>query len=132
MFPNIFSGFDFIFSAGPPIITIGFVVILTIIVVTVIRGGIQWNRNNNSPILTVRSKIVAKRTAVSQDNHIHGGNMATTHFSTTTTYFATFETEDRERMELRIPRSEYGMLAEGDSGNLTFQGTRYKGFERFK
>ena len=25
---------------------------------------------------------------------------------------------------------EYGMLAEGDRGRLTFQGTRYKGFER--
>jgi len=25
---------------------------------------------------------------------------------------------------------EYGMLVEGDKGNLTFQGTRYLGFER--
>ena len=26
--------------------------------------------------------------------------------------------------------TEYGLLAEGDRGKLTFQGTRYLGFER--
>ena len=33
-------------------------------------------------------------------------------------------------MELLIPREEYGMLVEGDQGSLTFQGTRYLGFQR--
>lgn len=33
-------------------------------------------------------------------------------------------------MELGVSGSEYGMLAEGDSGKLTFQGTRYLSFER--
>ena len=33
-------------------------------------------------------------------------------------------------MELHVSGSEYGMLAEGDRGFLTFQGTRYLGFER--
>ena len=33
-------------------------------------------------------------------------------------------------MELSVKSSEYGMLAEGDSGRLTFQGTRFLGFER--
>ena len=26
--------------------------------------------------------------------------------------------------------SQYGLLVEGDRGNLTFQGTRYLGFQR--
>ena len=131
MFPNIFSGFDFIFSAGPPIIKLGFIIILTIIVVIIIRGVTQWNRNNNSPVLTVRSKIVARRTAVSHDHHVQSGNMAANHFSTSTTYFVTFEEESGKRMEFRIPHAEFGLLAEGDSGQLTYQGTRYKSFERF-
>ena len=33
-------------------------------------------------------------------------------------------------MELRMNGYEYGMLVEGDKGKLTFQGTRYLGFER--
>jgi hypothetical protein len=52
------------------------------------------------------------------------------HTSSSTTYFTTFEVESGDRMELRVPEKEYGMLVEGDTGRLTFQGTRYKGFER--
>ena len=33
-------------------------------------------------------------------------------------------------MELAVTGEEYGLLAEGDEGSLSFQGTRYKGFER--
>ena len=35
-----------------------------------------------------------------------------------------------DRMELHVAGHEFGMLIEGDRGNLTFQGTRYLGFER--
>jgi hypothetical protein len=33
-------------------------------------------------------------------------------------------------MEFSVYGEEYGMLAEGDEGKLTFQGSRYLGFER--
>ena len=45
-------------------------------------------------------------------------------------YFVTFEVESGDRMELKMHGSEYGLLAEGDFGRLTFQGTRYLSFER--
>ena len=41
----------------------------------------------------------------------------------------TFQVESGDRMELRVSRSEYGLLAERNQGNLSFQGTRYLGFE---
>jgi len=132
MFRNMFSGFDLIFSIGTPIVMLGFVVIVAVIIIKAIRGSVRWSRNNNSPILTVNSRIVAKRIAVSHQSHIHGDNMAMNHFSESSTYYATFEVESRDRMEFRISNSEYGMLAEGDKGFLSFQGTRYKGFERLK
>jgi hypothetical protein len=47
-----------------------------------------------------------------------------------THYHVTFEVESGDRMELSMSGSEYGMLAEGDTGRLTFQGTRYLSFER--
>ena len=33
-------------------------------------------------------------------------------------------------MELKVGRSEYDMLIVGDSGRVSFQGTRYLGFEQ--
>ena len=33
-------------------------------------------------------------------------------------------------MEFYIHGQEYGLLIEGDRGNLSFQGTRYLGFDR--
>ena len=52
------------------------------------------------------------------------------HSSSSTSYYVTFEVESGDRMELSVSGSEYGMLAEGDTGTLKFQGTRYLGFER--
>lgn len=42
----------------------------------------------------------------------------------------TFELENGKRLELGVKDPEYGMLAEGDRGRLSYQGTRYLGFER--
>lgn len=126
------SGFDFMFTLVPIIVVLGFILILGFIIATAIKGGVQWNKNNNSPILTVDAKVVAKRMAVSNHTHHHGDNMAIHHTSSSTTYYATFEVESGDRIELQLPDKEYGMLVEGDNGKLTFQGTRYKGFERTK
>ena len=51
---------------------------------------------------------------------------------TNTTYYVTFEVESGDRMEMCVDGQQYGMLAEGDSGKLTFQGTRYLGFDRYE
>jgi len=42
----------------------------------------------------------------------------------------TFQFDSGDRMELKMQGHEYGLLIEGDQGKLTFQGTRYLGFER--
>jgi hypothetical protein len=82
----------------------------------------------------VGATVVAKRAAVSNHHHHHNNphhhGHTMSHTSSSTTYFATFEVESGDRMELKVPDNEYGMLVEGDIGKLTFQGTRYKGFER--
>ena len=49
---------------------------------------------------------------------------------TFTTYYVTFQVESGDRMELTVSGPDYGMLVEGDIGKLSFQGTRYLGFER--
>ena len=45
-----------------------------------------------------------------------------------TWYYATFQVESGDRMEFSASGREYGLLVEGDTGRLTFQGTRYLGF----
>jgi len=123
---------DTMFSIVPIIVVLGFIIIAGIIIYRIIQGGMEWNDNNNSPVLMVNSKIVAKRTQVQGHGHHANGNNTMHHNTTRTTYFVTFEVESGDRIELKVKDKEYGMLAEGDIGKLTFQGTRYKGFERKK
>jgi len=121
---------DIMFTLIPIFVAIIFVVILTSIIVNAVKGGIQWNKNNHSPQLSVEAKVVAKRMAVSHHAHHHGDDMAMHHSAYSSTYYATFEVQSGDRMEFRVPDREYGLLVEGDIGTLSFQGTRYLGFER--
>lgn len=105
--------------------TIVFVAVAVVIIVTAIRSLGQWAKNNNSPRLTVPATVVAKRINVDH----HNGNDAAQYHSSTT-YYATFQVESGDRMELRLAGNEYGLLVEGDKGKLSFQGTRFLGFER--
>jgi hypothetical protein len=77
----------------------------------------------------VPATVVAKRTNVSHHHHNHGGT-GMHHTTHSTTYYVTFQVESGDRMELHVAGHEFGMLIEGDRGDLTFQGTRYLGFER--
>lgn len=106
-----------------------FFLVFAIILFTFIKGAMQWNKNNHSPRLTVRAKVVAKTINVSRHHHHHGSNTMM-HTSTSSTYYITFEFESGDRMEFVVSRNDYGLLVEGDEGMLTFQGTRFLSFER--
>ena len=108
--------------------TIVFILVIGTFVVILVKGISEWNKNNHSPRLTVPATIIAKRTNVSR--HRHGGANSHHHHHTSTTYYVTFQVESGDRMEFHISGQEYGVLIEGDHGNLSFQGTRYLGFER--
>ncbi len=121
-------GFGMGFDLFQIMFTLMFVLVISMFIATAVRGISQWNKNNNSPRLTVPATVVAKRTNVSR--HHHGGANGHHHHTTSTSYYVTFQVESGDRMELHVAGTEYGMLIEGDSGNLSFQGTRYLGFER--
>ena len=109
----------FMFSIPFLMFTVVFVVILVKII------G-QWHNNNQSPRLTVEATVVAKRGHTT--HHHDAGNIHHSHSSTT--YYVTFQFESGDRLELHVPHSQFGYLVEGDRGELTFQGTRFLGFER--
>ncbi len=100
-----------------------FTLVFCMIIAVFVRIIRQWNYNNHQPVLTVDAACVSKREEVTH----HWNNHMMHH---TTWYYVTFEVESGDRMELGVSGRDYGMIAEGDYGRLTFQGTRFLGFER--
>ena len=117
------SGFDVGFSIFQVIFTLMFLLIFGVFVVSFIKGISEWNKNNHSPKLIVDATVVAKR---GHTTHHHHDN----HTSHSTSYYITFQVESGDRMEFLVSDTEFGLLVEGDYGKLSFQGTRYLGFER--
>ena len=107
-----YTVFDSMFNLLP---TMAFVLLIFIIV----RSIRQWNQDNHAPRLTVAASVVTKRSHTRYDED-----------QSFTTYYATFQFESGDRLEMRIPNHQIGYLVEGDRGQLTFQGTRFLSFER--
>lgn len=107
-------------------------IVIGIFIVTIAKNINIWNNNNNAPRLNVTAKVVSKRTEVSHHNQANAGDETGAHGYTTvvsTRCYATFQTENGEQKEFYVSGPEYKRLAEGDAGQLTFQGTRYLSFE---
>ncbi len=101
-----------------------FIGIICIFAFILISNILTCTKNSTSPRLTVPALVRTKRTQVGR---ARGANNMTRGY---TRYYVTFEFESSDRLELKVDGSEYGLLAEGDCGMLSFQGTRYLGFVR--
>ena len=99
------------------------VVIILIAIAMLSRNVIEWHRNNQQPVISVQARVIGKRPEVSGSSLDSGG-------STSTCYYCTFELTTGQRLEYIVPGKQYGLITEGDAGILTFQGTRYHGFQR--
>ena len=111
---------DFMFTVFPIIFMLFFGLFLAVFISVIVSNVRRESQNNHSPRLTVPATVVGKRDRHS--HHRNGGH--------STSYYVTFQVESGDRMELWVPGHEFGLLCEGDRGQLTFQGTRYLGFER--
>ena len=112
----------------PVIFSVFFIFVFGTLIYNLVMNIRQWHRNNKSPKLSVDATVVAKRSHTSHHHHHHNnGHM---HTSSSTSYYVTFQVQSGDRMELKVKSYDYGMLVEGDCGVLTFQGTRFLGFER--
>ena len=112
------NGFEFMYI-------LVFLIIVVSIISQIIRGVGQWNKNNQSPRLTVDATIITKRINVTYNNNVNEFG-----YTSTSTYYVTFEVQSGDRIEFCACEKEYGMLKEGDYGKLSFQGSRYLGFKR--
>ena len=109
--------FSFMDAIFPILFLAMFGLVFGMIVSTLIKNAKNDRKNDASPRLASEATVVTKRTHVRGD-HAH------------TTYFATFQFESGDRLELEIPRDKFGYLVEGDTGKLHFQGTRFLDFQR--
>lgn len=112
---------NFMFSAVPFFVFIIFAIVLMVFVTSFVKGLGQYLKNNKQSVETVPARLVTKRT------HTWGGHGNS---SAHTSYYVTFEFENGDRMEYPASGEFYGMIAEGDVGMLTHQGTRLIDFER--
>lgn len=126
----MFMSFGLFNSIFPVLFGLFFVIITGVFIFFFFCGIKTWSHNNRSPRLSVPARVAAKRTNVSHHHHHHAGAGNGVHMSTSTSYYATFEVESGDRMEFHLSGQEYGLLAEGDTGVLSFQGTRYLSFDR--
>ena len=104
-----------------------FFIVFGLIIFRMIGSFKQSMYNNKQPIIPVKAKIATKRYDVSHHRHHTSNNI---NYSSSTLYYVTFELSNGERMEFKVPSSEFGMLVEGDEVTLQFQGTRFISFSR--
>lgn len=124
-----FSVVPLMFTIVPILMFLAFAIVFLVVIINAAKSGKRWKYNNSQPVLTVEARVVGKRADVSSHYHNSNDNLETHNFSNTS-YYVTFQVESGDRMELHVSPNEYGLLVEGDFGKLTFQGTRYLGFQR--
>ncbi|MBB5172595.1 DUF2500 domain-containing protein [Texcoconibacillus texcoconensis] len=131
------------------IVPVIFMIILGFTLFSMVRSLLEWIENNNKAVQTDKAKVTSKRADVQKrrtgkvgQQRVGGVNVGGVNVGGVRTrgvqlgpnhktkYFVTFEFENGDRHEFKVKGNEYGMLTEGDVGHITFQGTRYKGFER--
>lgn len=129
-FDTFYTASNIMFNTIPVIVTIGFIFVFGCIFVSIIKGASEWSNNNKQPILDINCKVISKRIDVTRHVGHHDANGNYVGVGSSTSYYATFEFESKDRMEFKINGSQYGMLIEGDCGKLKFQGTRFLDFTR--
>ena len=114
---GLFGAFDTLF---PIFFFIVFAMVIGTFVVVLGKSAARGIKNSAAPRLTTQARVVNRR----ENYRRHSRDMAGW-----TDYYVTFEVPSGDRMELEMSGEQYGLIAEGDQGQLTFQGTRFISFE---
>lgn len=107
--------------------------IFAVFIIFIIGSAIsQYTKNEASPQLTVEARVVEKKEETTMHAHTStdGNGVTHTHHTHDVSYYVRFQVESGDTLRFHVRRREFNELLEGDFGRLTFQGTRYQGFER--
>lgn len=127
----MFDMFDVMDSVFPILFGLVFCLVMGMFIYAIVHNVKEKRANDAAPVLTVEALVKTKRmdtyhTSPTYDGDGHRTSSGSYH----TSYYATFEVESGDRLELQVSDYEYGQLAEGDQGKLTFQRKRFLQFER--
>lgn len=127
----MFDMFDVMDSVFPVLFGLVFCLVMGMFIYAIVSNVKEKRANDAAPVLTVEALVKTKRmdtyhTSPTYDGDGHRTSSGTYH----TSYYATFEVESGDRLELQVSDYEYGQLAEGDRGKLTFQRKRFLQFDR--
>lgn len=86
----------------------------------------RWKRERSN--LTVEATVAGKRKHTSRQAYCR--TCAVQPSEMVTSFYVTFRLESGDELELQVPEQEFGDLAAGIRGVLSFRGSRYLGFER--
>lgn len=114
------NGSDFM-SGTPLFFKLFFLIIVGFFVFIIVNMVKLWMTNNASPL------VIARSTAVTKRSEVWGG---TGDSGASTSYYVTFELEDGSRVELQVQSRVFGLIVEGDLGELSYQGSRFMDFQR--
>ncbi len=127
----MFDMFDVMDSVFPILFGLVFCLVMGMFIYAIVHNVKEKRADDAAPVLTVEALVKTKRmdtyhTSPTYDGDGHRTSSGSYH----TSYYATFEVESGDRLELQVSDYEYGQLAEGDRGKLTFQRKRFLQFER--
>ena len=114
-----------LFRIAPILFTGAIILFASLILKRIVKELQLWHQNNQCPVQTVEVIVAAKW--IDEVRYTEPG---THHETISTFYYVLFEAEDSSSIEFGVREREYDMFTEGEKGQLTFQGTRYQGFEK--
>ena len=82
---------------------------------------------DKEPVVTVDASVISKR---EKPIYRRENSSAKNNMIVRIIYYATFRTKEQKEIELSVTKEEWDLLAEGDEGELTYQGNWYQEFEK--
>jgi len=108
------------------------IVVVGFMVYVLAKGAKQWNDNNHAPLETVDATCVRKFSELHQTQTPVGGDPTGAQgymTSSTETLYGEFLTGDGQQLRFVLGGEAYRSLSEGQSGALSYQGTRFVDFQ---
>ncbi|MGE5474360.1 MAG: DUF2500 domain-containing protein [Ignavibacteriales bacterium] len=127
---NAFNSMGLVSSGIFFLAVLVFILVLCVMIFIILKNAGEWIHSKTQPVLSVNAKVVAKRENVSSAGGFDSSGSSHFHTHVYTDYYLTFELENGDRIEFRTKGKEFGKVAEGDAGILTYQGIIYLGFKR--
>lgn len=110
------------------VVPIFFIGVFLLAIITYLRVNAEYRKNLKSPLLTRKAKLISKRVEVK--GHKNPDKDPKLNPTARIYHVLRFRLDNGELLEFDVQEDEYNQVVEGTLGQLTSQGTWFKGFEQ--